>query len=781
MFGRWGAFVYRFRRPIAVLAVLAALASVHWASQASGELSSGGFLDSSSESAQVANRLAADFGTGKSSLIVLYRGGPSANAASPAFQAKVSQSLAKIAADPRVVGVVGYAQTHQAGFISNNGHDTYAVVELKATDEQSVAQLPSLQTEISTPPGMSVELTGYAPITVASAQQSEADLQRAETVSLPLALLILVVVFGSVVAAILPLIVAGLAIPSALALVYLVAQHVQMSVFVLNVGTMLGLALAIDYSLFLVSRFREELARGRQVGEAVERAVATSGKAVAFSGTTVAVGLAGLLVMKASALASIGLGGALTVLCAVVYALVFLPALLGMLGPRINSLSVAGALRRLRGRSAAEPAAGPAGWARVAQAVMRHPVAVFVPVLAALLLVGTPVLHMEQGVPGATIYPAGLPARDAAVSISRDFPAGETSPIQILAEVPGNPTSPQYAKALAEYASRLAALPHITRVQSPFSGLTDPATGKPLTADQIAALWSAPAAQRPPQLEALARAYIRGSTVQLDAYTPLDPSTPAATGMIPTIRAISAGAGIQTQVGGIAATGYDFLAAMSNRLPLLVAIVIGVMLVVLFLLFGSVVLPVKAVIMTLLSVSASFGALVFIFQDGHFANVLHFEVLGYTIAGDPVIMFCILFGLSMDYEVLLLSRMQEAWRRTQDNTAAVAEGLTKTASVITGAALIMVTVFAAFGLAKIITIQSLGVGMAIAVLVDATVIRVLLVPATMRLLGRWNWWAPGPLGRFATRLGFSHLEDEGSGAGPGSTQPGRRAAEAPQS
>jgi RND superfamily putative drug exporter len=226
------------------------------------------------------------------------------------------------------------------------------------------------------------------------------------------------------------------------------------------------------------------------------------------------------------------------------------------------------------------------------------------------------------------------------------------------------------------------------------------------------------------------------------------------------VRAIDPGNGITTQVGGSAAFGHDFLVAQAERAPLAVAIPLVASAIVLFLLFGSVVIPIKAVLMTLLSITASFGALVWIFQEGHLSDVLRFEPLGYTIAGNPIIMFSVLFGLSMDYEVLLLSRVQEAYRRTNDNTASVAEGLARTAAIITGAALIMITVFAAFALADVITIKSIGVGMAIAVFIDATIIRVLLVPATMRLLGRYNWWAPGFLGRVAERVGFSHAEDE---------------------
>jgi len=760
MFSRWGAFVYRHRRVVAVVALALAIASVPFALRAGGELSSGGWLDPGSEAARVSDRLADEFAAGRSSILVLYRAPAGAKATDPAFEQQIAASLAGVRSDQRVAGIVDYATTGDARFVSTDGTATYAVVELNLTDEESVAALDELRAKIGTPPGATVQLTGYGPVTKDSAHQSEIDLQRAETISLPLALLILLAVFGSLVAAGMPLLVAGLAIPTSLAGIWLAAQQTEMSIFVESVATMLGLALAIDYSLFLVSRFREELARGRTVEQAVERAVATSGKAVTFSGTAVAIGLGGLMFLRAPALSSIGLGGAIVVFFSVVYALTFLPAVLGMLGPRVNAFSLAGLVRRLRRGRALERTNR---WERVAHAVMRHPVLVLVPVLALLLGLGTPFVHIEQGIPGASIYPAGLESRDAYVALRDEFPAGETSPITVLADVDGDPFSGANVPALVDYADRLAALPNVGHVESPFSGLRDPRSGTTLTTDQVVALWAAPASQRPSQLAALAEAYVRGSTVRFDVVSPLDPALPTATAMVPEIRALPAGDGIRTIVGGSAALGHDFLTTTDGRLPLVVGVVLGAMLVILFLLFGSVVLPVKAVVMTLLSITASFGALVWIFQDGNLSGVLDFTPLGYTIAGTPIIMFCTLFGLSMDYEVLLLSRMQEAWRRTGDNTEAVAEGLARTAGVITGAALIMVTVFAAFALAQTVTIKSIGVGMAIAVLVDATVIRVLLVPATMRLLGRLNWWAPGPLGRLADRLGFSHVEDEDAG------------------
>jgi RND superfamily putative drug exporter len=760
MFTRWGAFVYRFRRPVALLSLAVAIAAASLATQTSSALSSGGWLDATSESAEVSARLDTQFDAGKSAVIALFRSDePGAVATSPAFQDAVGTAVAGLADDPRVTAVVGYAETGDSRFISNAGDAAYVLIQLNLTDEDSVAAVDDIRAAITPPDGYSYGMTGYGPITKDSAEQSEEDLQKAEVVSLPIAAFVLILVFASVVAAGMPLLVAGLAIPSSLALIYLIAQQVEMSIFVLNIATMLGLALAIDYSLFIVSRYREELQRGRTVGEAVERAVGTAGKAVTFSGVAVAIGLSGLLLFEAPAIRSIGIAGALVVLCSVTFALTFLPAVLGMLGPRVNALTLAGLVRRFRSAPDLVEPTPSSRWERLAHGVMRRPITVLVPTLAVLVIAGSPVLRLEQGVPGAEIYPAGVESRDTYVALQTEFAPGETTPIVILADVPGSPTDPDTIGALAEYSALLEGVDGIDRVEGPFT-ITNPQTGQPFSPEEVAGLYALPDGQRPAGLDGLLERYVSGSTVRLDAISPIPPARPAATDLIPILREIPAPGGIETQVGGSAATANDFLVSQGERAPWAVGLTLVVSGAILFLLFGSLVLPAKAVIMTLLSISASFGALVWIFQDGNLSDILAFEPLGYTIAGNPIIMFSVIFGLSMDYEVLLLSRIQEAYRRTQDNRASVAEGLARTAGVITGAALIMITVFAAFALAEVITIKSIGVGMAIAVAVDATIVRVLLVPATMRLMGRWNWWAPGIFGRFVDRLGFSHVEDE---------------------
>jgi RND superfamily putative drug exporter len=362
------------------------------------------------------------------------------------------------------------------------------------------------------------------------------------------------------------------------------------------------------------------------------------------------------------------------------------------------------------------------------------------------------------------VFPPGVESRAGIVALERDYAEGAINPLIVLADVEGDALAPDAIRTLAGLSAALAEVDGVARVEGPFSGLVNPLTGEPLTIEQLVVAYSDPTFR--PVLQPLLDRYVRASTVRIDGITALPVASPQAGALVAAVRGLDPGPGIRISLGGTHAGSTDFLQATGERAPYMVVTVVLGMLVALFLLFGSVVLPIKAVLMTLLSIAASFGALVWIFQQGHLSDLLGFEPPGYTVAGTPIVMFAILVGLSMDYEVLLLSRIAEAWRRTRDNTRAVAEGLSRTAGVITGAALIMVVVFASFALADTLTIKALGLGMAIAVLLDATVVRILLVPATMRLVGDWNWWAPGPLRRIADRIGFDRPETDEEAAGP---------------
>ncbi len=443
MFTRWGAFVYRRRRWFVALAIVVAGSFGSLAGGTAEHLTTGGWLDPTSESAQVSDRLEAEFGGGRSAFIALFESTtPGADARSSEFQAAIGAAVAPVLAVDGVTDVTGYAETLDDRFISEAGDKAYVVIGLDADEDRSIDLVDPVKGALAPalPAGYEVGLTGFGPIQQDSARLSEEDLVRAETVSLPIAALVLILVFGSLIAAGMPLLVAGLAIPTSLGVMSLVAQQTEMSIYVLNIATMLGLALAIDYALFMTSRFREELARGRTVEQAVERSVATAGKAVFFSGIAVAIGLSGLLWFKASGLSSIGLGGAIVVVASVLFSLTFLPAILGMLGPRVNALSVSGLLRRLGLRRDRVGQPRQSRWEQVAHAVMRRPIAVLVPVLAFLLLLGSPYLRLQQGVPDATVYPAGVPSRDAWVALQTEFTAGETTPIVILLDTQSAPT-----------------------------------------------------------------------------------------------------------------------------------------------------------------------------------------------------------------------------------------------------------------------------------------------------------------------------------------------------
>jgi RND superfamily putative drug exporter len=760
MFGAFGRTVYRFRRAVVIGSLLVALLAGVSAADLTPRLSAGGWNDTASQSAEVDRLLASSPGAGAGQLFVLFEGPPGTDARGDAFQTAVGESLAPLLADPLVARATGYAELADDRFISLDGSAALVVIDLAAVTEEAIDDVPRLRALIGPIEGVGIGVTGVAALVHDAGVGSERDLVRAETISLPLVLVILVAVFGSLVAGAMPLLVAGLAIPTTLGLVALLAQRTEMSLFVLNVATMLGLALAIDYSLFVVSRYREELARGHAPGAAVERALATAGKAVAFSALAVAIGLSGLLLFKAAALTSIGVAGVIVVAASAIYSLTFLPALLGMLGPRVDALSVKGPLRtlpltrRLPG-AAAEGRPSPR-WLRLAHRVMAHPVAVLVPTFILLVVLGIPFLQVRQAVPDAAVYPRGMESRDAFMMLQERFSPGQTSPIIVLAEVAGDPTGVANLRELARYAEALDEVPGVVRVESYFNDLPNPLTGEPLTIEQVAAAYQEPALRG--MLAPLLDRYVRGSLVRIDANSSYLASDPQAGTLVTDLRGLEMGGGMTAIVGGTHAAGQDLMASLDERVGFVVMTVLGGMFVVLFLLFGSVVIPIKAIVMTLLSMVASFGALVWIFQLGNLEDVLAFEAPGYTVAGIPIVMFAVLFGLSMDYEVLLLSRIRESYERSGDNTAAVADGLARTAGVITGAALIMVVVFASFATAEVITIKALGVGMAIAILLDATVVRVLLVPATMRLLGERCWWAPGPLRRVAERVGFSHVE-----------------------
>ena len=757
IFAAVGRFDYRFRKLLPIIGLAAVIGLNLWANFGGGTLIQGGWVIPGSEEQRAAAVLASRFGQQATTMLVVYRA-PDGNAASDAFQAKVSDSLVAVAADSSVTRVVTYAQTHAAALLSWDRGETIAVVYLDKPIEDAVTDAARVSAKVQRPAGVETWVTGISQLYSEFNAKIESDLFKAEAISLPIALFILLAVFGTLIAASLPLVVALLAMPTSFAVIRLLADITDMSVFVNNLATMIGLALAIDYSLFMVSRFREEL-RHHDVEIALERMMGSVGRAVAVSGVAVAIGLSSLVVFDAPALRSMGLAGIVTVVATLFFGLTVLPALLALLGPRVNRLRVPlpRALRLIEDDpEAAERRHGQGVWAWIAARVMRRPFFVAIPVLILLLAAGSPFLGLQLSTGQNLKDVPETPARIGFEIISTDFAGGESDPITVAVSWPQADLSASVTLGrqadLKAYLDRVAQLKGVTDIES----VLTPPPG--LAADQYSALLAVPASQRPEPVGAALRAYladwVAGDTTKVRVFTSLVPDSNEGRALVAQVREIAAPTGAEALTAGLPSRSADFMTSFKSSVPVAVLIVVGVTGAVLFLTFGSVFLPLKAVLMSLISISASFGALVWIFQQGHLAGPLGFEPSGVIAAWLPVIMFAILFGLSMDYEVLLLSRIRERYLAHGDNTRAVAEGIGITGGIITGAALIMVAVFAAFALSSITSIKALGITQSLAVLIDATLVRGLLVPAFMRVMGWINWWAPAWIQRAVSRLGL---------------------------
>jgi len=540
------------------------------------------------------------------------------------------------------------------------------------------------------------------------------------------------VVFGGLVAAGIPVALGGASVGVTLGLLYFVAQATEMSIFSLNLISLLGLGVAIDYSLLMVNRFREECARHTS-HEAVARAMATAGRSIIFSGVTSALGLSGLLLFRIMMLGSLGLGGIMVILVSLLVATTFLPALLAVVGKKVDALSIVPVVRRETG-----------GWRRLASWVMRHPVVVMAPVMVFLLLLGTPSLGIKIGAPWAAILPPGSEAKEGWDVASRELGPGELAPLLVVMHTEGEILAPESVGALYDFAEQVTGDARVRNVQSIVS--IDPG----LSRQEYQAILSNIERFPPPVREEVLAATGEHTTVMkvYSRYGPMDDETKA---LLNDIRSTELGDDLTIYVAGETAELEDSIGIMYGNFPRVVLYVLGTIYLALLVLFRSAVLPLKAVLMNAMSIFASYGALVFIFQQGHFQGLLGFEASGYLEPTIPIILFCILFGLSMDYEVFLLSRVKETYDRTTDNTGSVAEGLQRTGGIITSAALILILVAASFSTGQIVLIKALGIGIAIAIFLDVTLVRALLVPALMRILGEWNWWAPGFIKRWIPR------------------------------
>jgi putative drug exporter of the RND superfamily len=724
--GRLGRLAARHPWPILTVAALFVTVAVLFGGSATAHLSPGGFTDPGAQSTRAGEVLSRVFHAEDPSFVVLgtaRHGTVGSRAARKAGRALT----AMLRRDRGVASVDSYWATR-------HGHDPilrsrdrrqalilgYATGD--AATQAATAQRVARQSVRMGRAGLRVQVGGAAIVNAEASSRIKRDLVKAESLALLLTLLLLVLAFRGLIAAVLPLVTGGVAIVGTLLLLRVLTSVTSVSVYALNLTTALGLGLGIDYSLLLVSRFREELAAGRTTEAAVARTVRTAGRTVLFSAVTVAVSLLALLLFPEYFLSSFGYAGIAVVVLAATAALFVVPALLGLLGPRVNRFPVRLGPRR--------GATGKGRWRRFTTLVMRRPARVAIAVTVLLVAFVLPFAQVRLGQADDRVLPASASGRQVGDALRAGFSAFSTAPVDVITA--GGRLAPRPGQA-ARYAARLSAQPGAAQVQA--------RTGTYVHGHRIA-----PARRHPVLFGASGRTWF---TVLPAA----DPNSPRAVALVQRIRAMRAP--FPVQVTGLTAQQADTVASVTAHLPLALAVMALVTVLALFLMTGSLVIPVKALLLSAASLSATAGVAVWVFQQGHLSGVLPFTPSGYLDVSTLLLMFCLAFGLSMDYQVFLLSRIREEYALRGDTTAAVAMGLERTGRVVTTAAALLAIVFIALGTSSVGLLKLLGGGIAVALILDATLIRTLLLPALMRLLGSFNWWAPAPMRWLHARAGLA--------------------------
>jgi RND superfamily putative drug exporter len=721
---RAGRLATRRRRAVLLLALAFAVVAGAIGGGVFPRLSSSGFSDPGSASSKAVTLLDQRFGTGEPDLVLVVTA-RSGNVDSADVAAAGKALTRRLQGADGVVDVASYwSLGSPAALRSSDSTRALVVARTNRGDNGRAAiakqVMADLQTTDASGP-VKVQVGGIAAVYSQVSSTIEKDLARAESIAIPVTLILLILVFGSVVSASLPLLVGGLSIVGAFLSLYVITLFTDVSIFAINLVTAMGLGLGIDYSLFIVSRFREEMARGADPEEAVIRTVRTAGRTVVFSGLTVALALSSMLVFPLYFLRSFAYAGIAVVAVAMTGAIFVLPAMLAVLRHRVDSLMV---LKR-------SPLPSEDGvWARIARTVMRRPWPVALGVTAILLILGAPFLSVHWGQADDRALPESASVRQTGDLLRTQFAGRETGTLSVVLPA---------ATASTSYAATLSRLPDVNRVAG--------AGGTWVAGRQV----SGPAG------DATKYTSRSGTGSWLSVVPTVDPFSNKGEQLVRAVRATPAPG--TAYVGGVAADAVDTKHALASRLPWALGIVAITTAILLFLFTGSVIIPLKALVLNMLSLTATFGAMVWIFQEGHLSGLLNFTPTGTLEMSIPILMFCIAFGLSMDYEVFLLSRIKEEYDRTRDNTLSVERGLQRTGWIVTAAATLLAIVFIAFSTSSVTTIKLMGVGVALAILMDATLVRGLLVPAVMRLAGDWNWWAPGPLRRLHARFGLSEGED----------------------
>lgn len=745
MLTKLGACFYHLRWVIVLLAVGLTAAMAFYGSGVFAVLQGASINDPTSESMHANQLLLAKFSRNAPDVVVLLRNSQ-LQASDESFRQEVLRIQGALNASPAVVALNSYYTHHDTGMVSRDGHEVLLLISLSAKAGGKTSNYKQIAPFLS-----SSLLQVYPGGSIVSDLQFNTqigdDLQQAEFITLPVTALLLFLIFGGAIAALLPLVIGVIAILGSFAILRVLVQFMQITSFAVDVVAFIGLGLAIDYSLFIIARFREELARNEaEVKRALSRTLASAGRTIVFSGLTVGTSLLCLLIFPETLLRSIGLAAISAAMVAMLSALVVLPALLALLGRRINALSLHSLRRNRPGARHTQQGA----WYHLAHLVMRWPIPVAILIIGLVVLLGTPFLGATFSTPDERSLPAGASARIVQEQLRQNFVDQGVAQIEIAVTTEGRALAPSNLAALNTYVVRLQAVAGVSKVLSLTS--LDPR----LTLQDYQQLYAHPSANA--QLAEASARLANGNVTEIVVTTNAIDRSSQAQNLVSSIRKVAVPAGLSRLVGGNSAIELDLFENLERTIPLALLIMAGAVFVLLFLLTGSLIMPIKALILNTLSLSATLGVLVWGFQDGHLQQILHFQAIGSLDSTQALLIFALAFALSMDYEVFLLSRIREQYDLLRDNREAVAFGLQRTGWLITSAALLLAVVIGAFASSKIIFIQELGVGVALVILMDATLIRSLLVPAVISLLGNANWWAPRPLRALWQVIGLRERE-----------------------
>ena len=709
-----GRFVVRRARLVLVAAMLAMVGFGVLGIGAFSKLQTGGFQDPGADSTIAQTLTDQRFG-GSAGVVLLVHAEAGTVDGAPA-RAAGAEAASRLATVPGVSNVVSYWQTRNPGLRSKDGKYALVLGSVRSDRDLSSSELASLRSHDRQ---VDVTVGGDAAIGNDITKQVFKSLAKAEGIAVPVTLALLVFAFGSVAAALLPLAMGLIAILGTFAELSVLGSVTSVAIYAINLTTALGLALAIDYGLLMVSRFREELGRGQEPARAVVRSVQTAGRTIVFSGATIVAALSVLLIFPMYFLRSFAYAGIGVVLISVAAAVVVLPALLAVLGRRVNS----GRLPWARNR---EPSTAAPFWGRLAGRAMRRPALIAIPVLAVLMLIALPLRHVQFGTLDDRVLPTSTQSRAVGDVLREDFTGNSATALDVVTD------GPLDRAALTGYATRLSDLASVARVESSVATFVH-GQAVPGSADPTLAR---PTAQR------------------LSVVSAADPRSDAAKNLVRTVRDLPGPDGVRVYVGGQTAQLIDTTHAIGIRLPLAALLIVLTTFIVLFLFTGSVVQPIRSLVLNGVTLAATAGLMVWIFQEGHLSGLLNFTALPLD-TSFLVLGFCIAFGLSMDYEVIVLSRIKELHDQGLDNRAAVTEGLTRSGRIVTTAAVLIAITLFALGTATVSFLQLFGIGAGFAVIIDATLVRAVLVPACQRMLGRAAWYAPAPLRRLQTRIGLT--------------------------